>query len=67
MHNFNASHPPVIEAILQEQQPIRERAKEFQEDPEMVKGIINEGCEATRDVARETMEEVRQVMGISYR
>jgi tryptophanyl-tRNA synthetase len=58
---------PVIDAVLKEQQPIRERAKEFQEDPEMVRGIINEGCEAARDVARETMDEVRQVMGISYR
>jgi tryptophanyl-tRNA synthetase len=58
---------PVIDAVLKEQQPIREQAKEFQEDPEMVRGIINEGCEAARDVARETMEEVRQVMGISYR
>ena len=58
---------PIIQAVLEEQQPIRERAKEYQEDPEMVKGIINEGCEAARDTARETLEEVRQVMGISYR
>ena len=58
---------PIIEAVLAEQQPIRERAKEYQQDPEMVKGIINEGCEAARDSARETLEEVRQVMGISYR
>lgn len=58
---------PIIDAVLKEQQPIRERAREYQEDPEMVKGIINEGCEAARDVARETIEEVRQVMGLSYR
>ena len=58
---------PIIQAVLEEQQPIRERAKEYQEDPEMVKGIINEGCEAARDTTRETLEEVRQVMGISYR
>jgi tryptophanyl-tRNA synthetase len=58
---------PLIDAVLKEQQPIRERAKEYQQDPEMVKGIINEGCEAARDVARETMEEVRQVMGLTYR
>lgn len=58
---------PVIDAVLKEQQPIRERAKEFQEDPEMVRSIINEGSEAAREVARETMDEVRQVMGISYR
>ena len=58
---------PVIDAVLKEQQPIRERAREYQEDPEIVKGIINEGCEAARDVARETIEEVRQVIGLSYR
>ena len=57
---------PVIDAVLAEQQPIRERAKEYQEDPETVRGIINEGCEAARDVARETLEEVRQVMGLDY-
>lgn len=58
---------PLIDAVLEEQQPIRERAKEYQEDPETVKGIISEGCEAARDVARETLDEVRQVMGLSYR
>ncbi len=58
---------PIIDAVLKEQQPIRERAREYQEAPEMVRGIIDDGCEAARDVARETMEEVRQVMGISYR
>ncbi|NKB38195.1 MAG: tryptophan--tRNA ligase [Gammaproteobacteria bacterium] len=58
---------PVIDSVLKEQQPIRERAREYQNDPEMVRGIINEGCEAARDAARETLEEVRQVMGISYR
>lgn len=58
---------PLIEAILKEQAPIRERAREFQEDPETVRGIISEGCEAARDVARETMDEVRAAMGISYR
>ncbi|MGH8245651.1 MAG: tryptophan--tRNA ligase [Gammaproteobacteria bacterium] len=58
---------PLIDSILKEQGPIRERAKEFQDDPEAVRGIINDGCEAARDVARETMEEVRQAMGLSYR
>ncbi|MBI2970003.1 MAG: tryptophan--tRNA ligase [Gammaproteobacteria bacterium] len=58
---------PLIDSILKEQGPIRDRAKEFQQDPEAVRGIINEGCEAARDVARQTMDEVRQAMGISYR
>lgn len=58
---------PIIDAILKEQGPIRERAREYQDDPETVRGIISEGTEAARDVARETLEEVRQAMGLSYR
>lgn len=57
---------PLIDAILKEQSPIRERAREYQEDPETVKGIINDGCEAARDVAQDTLEEVRSAMGLHY-
>jgi len=57
----------IVDAVLKEQGPIRERAKEYQSDPEAVRGIISEGCEAARDVARETLEEVRQAMGLEYR
>ncbi len=58
---------PLIDAILKEQQPIRERANEYMNDPETVRGIIADGCEAARDVARETLEEVRDAMGLIYR
>jgi tryptophanyl-tRNA synthetase len=57
---------PVIDSILVELAPIQERAREFERDQERVRAIINEGSEAARDVARETLEEVRQVMGLSY-
>jgi len=57
---------PVIDAVLAEQSPIRERAMEYVENPNLVRTIIAEGCESARDVARETLEEVRQAMGISY-
>lgn len=57
---------PVIDAILKEQTPIRERAEEYQQDLETVKGIISDGCEAARDVARETLQEVREAMGLEY-
>ncbi|RKZ71873.1 MAG: tryptophan--tRNA ligase, partial [Gammaproteobacteria bacterium] len=55
---------PLIDSILKEQSPIRERAKEYQEDTETVRGIISDGCEAAREVARETIIEVRQAMGL---
>ena len=58
---------PVIDAVLKEQAPIRERSEEFLADPDTVRAIVDEGCEAAREAARETLEEVRQVMNLSYR
>lgn len=58
---------PMIDAVLKELAPIRERAKDFTEDPKLVRNIIAEGNEAARDVARDTLEEVRAAMGLNYR
>jgi tryptophanyl-tRNA synthetase len=58
---------PVIDAVLKELAPIRERAQEFVENPRMVRSIIAEGTEAARDVAQDTLVEVREAMGLSYR
>jgi len=58
---------PVIEAVLNELAPIRERAAEFVDNPKLVRNIIAEGNEAARDVAQDTLEEVREAMGLSYR
>ena len=58
---------PLIDAVLAELAPIRERAEEYMSDREAVRGIIAEGCETAREVARQTMEEVRHAMGLIYR
>ncbi len=58
---------PVIDAVLAELRPIQERAAEYEKDPDLVRSIINEGCEKAREEARETMEEVRHVMSLDYR
>ena len=58
---------PVIDAVLAEQAPIRERAVEYESQPDLVRSIIAEGCDQARDAARETMEAVRQAMGLAYR
>jgi len=55
---------PVIDAVLDELRPIRERAQELEKQPDLVRNLINDGCEAARDVARETMEEVRHAMSL---
>lgn len=56
---------PVIDAVIAETKPIRERARDYIEDPSAVQAIIDEGCEAARDVARDTLDEVRKVMSLS--
>jgi len=57
---------PVIEAVLDELRPIRERVRELEQQPDLVRNLINDGCEAARDVARETMEEVRHAMSLVF-
>jgi tryptophanyl-tRNA synthetase len=57
---------PVIEAVLAEQRPMRERAQLYLDDPTLVRNIIADGCEKARKLAIETMRDVREVMGISY-
>lgn len=58
---------PVIDAVQAELGPIRERALDLASDPEAVRGIVAEGCESARAVARSTMKEVRSAMGLDYR
>jgi tryptophanyl-tRNA synthetase len=55
---------PVIDAVLEELRPIQERAREFEEQPELVRNIISEGCETAREEAHETMDMVRHVMSL---
>ena len=57
---------PVIDGILKEQAPMRDRAQQYMEDPAMVKNIIADGCEKARELARETMRDVREAMGLEY-
>ncbi len=58
---------PLIEAINAEQSGMIERAKQFEEQPDVVHAILQEGSEKARDVAKETLEDVRASIGISHR
>ncbi len=57
---------PIIDAVLAEQGPMRERAEPYLEDPTLVRNIVADGCERARDLARETMRDVRESMGLGY-
>jgi tryptophanyl-tRNA synthetase len=57
---------PVINAVLEEQKPMHERAQQYLDDPTLVRNIIADGCEKARKLAGETMRDVREAMGLSY-
>jgi len=57
---------PVIESIVAEQKPMRERAERYLDDPTLVRNIIADGCEKARKLAQETLRDVREVMGLDY-
>ncbi len=58
---------PLIDAVQAELDPIRIEAVELENNPDVVKSIIADGCEAARDEAQETLREVREAMGLDYR
>jgi tryptophanyl-tRNA synthetase len=56
----------VIDAVIAEQRPIRERAEDYLEDPTIVKNIVADGCEKARRIAQDTLRDVREAMGLNY-
>ena len=57
---------PVIDGVLAEQKPMHERAKMYEEDPQLVRNIIADGCEKARKLAQDTMRDVREAIGLDY-
>ena len=57
---------PVIDGVLKEQEPMRERAQQYLDDPSLVRSIVADGCDKARELAQETMRDVREAMGLNY-
>jgi tryptophanyl-tRNA synthetase len=57
---------PVIDAVLAELAPIRERAKYYEDNPDQVRNILADGCEKAQELARDTMRDVREAMGLTF-
>jgi tryptophanyl-tRNA synthetase len=57
---------PVIERVIAELAPMRERAQTYLDDPSLVKNVLADGCEKARKSATETMRDVREAMGLAY-
>ena len=56
----------MIDGILLEQAPMRERAQVYLDDPGLVRSIIADGNAKARALAEETMRDVRESMGLNY-
>jgi len=57
---------PLIKSVVDELGPMQERIAKYQADPNLIQEIIFEGSERARVVAKETMEDVREAMGLTY-
>ena len=52
--------------IQEELEPIRKRRKEYEKDIPEVYNILRKGTEAAREVAAQTLAEVKSAMKINY-
>jgi tryptophanyl-tRNA synthetase len=57
---------PVIDAVLAELAPIRERAAYYEDNPDQVRNILADGCEKAQELASDTMRDVREAMGLTF-
>ncbi len=62
-----ACKKPLIDAVVAELEPIQERARQYEKDPDVVRSILAEGCDQARESARDTLRDVREAMGLAYR
>ena len=54
----------LTEALNEELRPLRKRRAELEQQPELIRGVLLEGIEKARAIARQTLEEVRHVMNM---
>ncbi|MCY3885770.1 MAG: tryptophan--tRNA ligase [Gammaproteobacteria bacterium] len=58
---------PLIDSLKTEQVQFNDRAAPFVEDRNLIRNIIEKGSEKARVIAKETLEDVRSAMGVSFR
>lgn len=56
----------LIQSIIEELSPIRERRQYYEKRPELVREILMEGTKKAQVVAKETMKEVKKAMKLDY-
>lgn len=54
----------LIDGLTKELQPIRLKAEELRKDPRQVLRVLESGAERARDIAKDTLRDVRKAMGL---
>ena len=57
---------PVIDAMVAELAPIRERARDLEGDTGRIRTVLAEGARRAREAADETLQDVRRAMGLAW-
>ncbi len=57
---------PLIDSVIEELSPVRERAREYEGDPDLLRAILSEGSERARDEAQQTMIEIHNALGMDF-
>jgi tryptophanyl-tRNA synthetase len=55
----------LAKAIFEELRPFQEKRKTFEKDTKLVERVLKDGSSKAREVAKETLNEVKKAMGIS--
>ncbi len=56
----------LVEVLNEFLEPIRQKRREYETQPELVDKILKEGTEKVREEAKKTLEEVKKAMKINY-
>jgi tryptophanyl-tRNA synthetase len=54
----------LAELVIDYFKPFRQKRSELEDDIDYVKGVLADGAERARAVARQTLEEARQAVGL---
>ena len=46
---------------------MRQRGREFEQAPDMLRSVLADGAERARETAANTLADVRQALGLAYR
>ncbi len=63
---YSELKPILAESIIEKLKPVREKRKQYEDNPKIVEEILLEGVKKARVIARETLKKVKEKMFLNY-